>query len=377
VTAAAPQRAAGARPRLLLLSPLPPPTGGIPTWTLGVLGSSLRERYEIRVVNTSPPEKTSVHGKSRLRPDRAFDALRILGQLIAGLVRFRPHVVHVNTPYYWAFVRDGLAVWIARALGARTVLHFRGGDFAEFARSRPRPLRALIERTLRRSDRLIALTAATEDYLRAAAGGERVRRIPNFVRLEDLGPPPDRSGRGGPVEVLFVGWLLEAKGVRELLRAARVVRGARFTLVGPEQPSFVATLGEELAAVGDRVRLLPPRPREEIVALYREADVFVLPTWREGFPNVVLEAMAAGLPVVATPVGAIADAVRDGSDGLLVPPRDAEALARALGRLVADPELRRAMGARARARVESMFSLEAVVARLEGVYRELLPEGVR
>jgi glycosyltransferase involved in cell wall biosynthesis len=174
------------------------------------------------------------------------------------------------------------------------------------------------------------------------------------------------------VRVLFVGWLLEAKGVRELLEAAARLPDMHLTLVGPEETSFVATLRAPLEALGSRVRVLPARPRAEVIALYHEADLFVLPTWREGFPNVVLEAMAAGLPVVATPVGAIPDAVRDGEEGLLVPVRDARALERALATLIADPELRLAMGRRARARAEAVFSLPAVVEQLEAVYQELL-----
>jgi glycosyltransferase involved in cell wall biosynthesis len=123
------------------------------------------------------------------------------------------------------------------------------------------------------------------------------------------------------------------------------------------------------------VRVLPPQPKDEIRRLYAEADIFVLPTYREGFPNVVLEAMAAALPVVATTVGAIPDAVRDGEEGILVPPRDPAALQAALRRLVEDPQLRHAMGRCARARVEAVFSMPAVVSELDQIYRELVDEG--
>ncbi len=354
------------------MSPLPPPTGGIPTWTLGVLGSELCERWEVRVVDTSPSQKTAVHGESRLRVDRVLDALRILGGLLWQLLRFRPDVVHVNTPYYWAFLRDGTAVWLASLLGTRTVLHPRGGDFAEFVEgARPVP-RRWIEATLRRTDRCIALTGANQRFLESTVGPDRVRYVPNFVRLEDLGEPPDRTGHEGPVEVLFVGWILQAKGVRELLAAARGLPGARFTLVGAPQQDFLESIRGELEAQRDHLRILAPRPREQVLELYRRADVFVLPTWREGFPAVVLEAMAAGLPVVATPVGAIPDLVKDGEEGLLVPPRDPLALEGAIRRLTESPQLRQSMGGRARARVEAHFSLEAVIDQLDGVYRELV-----
>ncbi len=159
--------------------------------------------------------------------------------------------------------------------------------------------------------------------------------------------------------------------MRELLQAARGLPEARFTLVGPPEPGFAATIEGELRALGDRVRVLPALPREEIFRLYREADVFVLPTWREGFPNVVIEAMAAGLPVVATPVGAIPEAIEDGRSGLLVPVRDAASLEAALRRLIDDPALRIAIGARARQRVEAVFAFESVIAQLAAIYRDV------
>jgi glycosyltransferase involved in cell wall biosynthesis len=359
-----------ARKRLLFVSPLPPPTGGISNWMVAVRDSALADAFEIRVVNSSP-SAAEVAATSRLRASRIGDAVRILAQLALELARFRPDVVHVNTSYFWAFLRDGLAIRMARLAGARTVLHLRGGDFPEWAERAGAAWRSFIAATLRKTDLVIALTEHTRRWLERGDVGERVRQLPNFVRLDAIAPP-DRSARSGrPVEVLFVGWLLEAKGVRELLAAARALPAARFTLVGPESPPFRASVDAELRALGERVRLLPTAPREEIFRLYREADVFVLPTWREGFPNVVVEAMAAALPVVATPVGAIGEIVEDGRTGILVPVRDAAALEAALRRLIDDPALRAAMGAAGRARAEAEYGFEAVIERLAAIEREL------
>ena len=361
------------RPKLLLLSTLPPPTGGIPTWTLGLLGSEFANRFEIRVVNSSPSRADEVSGESRFRFDRATDALRTLFRLAVELVRFRPDVCHVNTPYYWAFLRDGLAVWMASLAGAKTTIHPRGGDFPEFVEGARGPLRRFVEATLRRADVCIALTRPNERLMGEIAGDDHVRYVPNFIQLRDLGPLPDRAARGdAPVNVLFVGWMLEAKGVRELLEAARALPEARFTLIGAEDPEFLASVSGDLTELAGHVKRILPRPREEVLALYGEADVFVLPTWREGFPNVVLEAMGAGLPVVATPVGAIPEAVRDGEEGFLVPVQDAAALTEALRRLIDDRELRLAMGRRSRERAENVFSIDAVTAQLESVYRSLI-----
>jgi glycosyltransferase involved in cell wall biosynthesis len=357
---------------VLLASPLPPPLGGISSWTAAVLASPLAQRFSLRVFDIAPRDDGTVSGASRFRGDRALAAVRMLFGLARDVRRYRPRVLHVNTSYHWAMLRDGLFVWIAGALGARTILHFRGGDFPEFASACPAWAARLLDATLRRTDRLIALTRETEAFLVARTSRGQVQYLPNFVDLAAFPARAERTARAArPVEILYVGWIIEAKGIRELLEAMRQLPEARLTLVGPPEPAFVATLAPELAALGERVRLLPRKPRAELLPLYAEADVFTLPTWREGFPNVVLEAMGAGLPIVATPVGAIPDAVRDGEEALLVPPRDPQALAAALRRLVDDPALRDTMGRRARARAEALFSRERVLDQLAGIWEEL------
>jgi glycosyltransferase involved in cell wall biosynthesis len=109
---------------------------------------------------------------------------------------------------------------------------------------------------------------------------------------------------------------------------------------------------------------------EQATRSYREADVFALPTHREGFPNTLLEAMAAGLPCVATPVGAIPEML-EGEHGLLVPVGDVRALREALGRLVRDPGLRARLGQAVRERVGERYSLDAVMRRYRALYLEL------
>ena len=364
------------RTRLLFLSAMPPPTGGIPTWLLAVLSSDLRERFEMRVVNTSPPEKRYVESGSRFRVDRALRALPALFALLWQLIWFRPQLLHINTPYFWALWRDGVAVWMARLFGVKTLMHFHGGDLDESLQGLSPLLRRMIEATLRRSNCLIAITRHTEAYLREIAAPERVAYLANFLDLTDFqadfASAPDRARREGPLRVLFVGWMLEAKGVPELLEAASRFPEVHFTLIGHHHSDFVERIADEIEAARDHVTVLEPLPREQLLGLYRDADVFVLPTRREGFPIVVLEAMASGLPVVATPVGAIPDAIRDGEDGLIIPVGDAGALTEALRRLLVDPDLRRHMGESGRRRVEEVYSREVVIRQLEELYRSLL-----
>jgi glycosyltransferase involved in cell wall biosynthesis len=207
---------------------------------------------------------------------------------------------------------------------------------------------------------------------------DRVSLIPNAV-IPAPDDPPNLSGTlpDGWLEEPLVGVvarLQPEKGVATFLKAAALVSkaspGARFLVVGDgplreELRDLVGRLGVE-----DRVRFLGYRT--EARALIRLLDVLVVPSLTEGSPLIVLEAMAAGVPVVASAVGGVPDQARHGEEGLLVPPGDPEALAGAMDELLRDPRRARRLGAAGRRRTENGFSHETLVRRIEGVYRAVL-----
>jgi glycosyltransferase involved in cell wall biosynthesis len=170
-----------------------------------------------------------------------------------------------------------------------------------------------------------------------------------------------------PPTVATVSVLRPAKGIEVLLEAARSVGGARFLIIGDgpmraEWTRLAASLG-----IGDRIQWAGHR--RDIEALLAGCDLFAYPTLDDAFPTVLLEAMAAGLPVVASDVGGVPEIVDDGVTGRLVPPGDAGRLAAAINELLAHPD---SMGEAGRARVRREFSTEAWIARLDCVYREVL-----
>jgi glycosyltransferase involved in cell wall biosynthesis len=197
------------------------------------------------------------------------------------------------------------------------------------------------------------------------AQGERARA----ATRSRFGIPADATVIG------FVGRLVRDKGLVELAAAWRELRGAyprlHLLLVGPWEPQDPVPAEVE--------RLLRDDPRVHLAGmdwdtppLYAAMDVVALPTFREGFPNVPLEAAAMRLPVVATRIPGCIDAIADGETGLLVPPRDAAALAAALRRYLDEPELRTLHGVAGRDRVLHEFRQEAIWEALLGEYRELL-----
>lgn len=180
------------------------------------------------------------------------------------------------------------------------------------------------------------------------------------------------EGRADGTRVLFVGRLAAVKGAPLLLRAFAAVSGdhpeAELAIVGDgpdraELERLAASLG-----VTARVAFLGYQPQEAVAEELSRSDLLVLPSFAEGVPVVLMEAMAAGLPVIASRVAGVPELVEDGTSGFVTPPGDLETLIDRLGRLLSDPALRRRMGTAGRAKVEAEFDLEKEVRRLAGYY---------
>jgi glycosyltransferase involved in cell wall biosynthesis len=169
------------------------------------------------------------------------------------------------------------------------------------------------------------------------------------------------SGNEGTFTLGFIGGIHDYKGVHDLAAAIDGVEADVRLVVagdGPAKDAFAA-------ALGDRGVFLGSVPYEQIPALYHQLDGFVLPSHTEGLPRVVLEAQATGTPVVATAVGGVPDVVTDGETGLLCPPRDPRKFSAALGRLVADEQLRERLQTAGRRQVEASFTWESLYDRYE------------
>jgi glycosyltransferase involved in cell wall biosynthesis len=240
----------------------------------------------------------------------------------------------------------------------------------EGSRARARGLRALD----RLVDRWVTLSPSSVQAL--AKLGIQADWIPNPLRIVPNGHHP--SSVDGPLRLLFVGRYGERKGCSELIAALAKARasGTEATLrfVGQEEYD-----GEERVLRNDvqehelegAVEFAGLKDGPELAACYAEAQVLCLPSRREGVPLVLLEAMSFGLPVIATPVGGIADYVSHEDNGLLVAPGDVEALAASIEMLAGDPALRARLGEAARRRMAEQAGAETIARRWRETYAEL------
>lgn len=268
-----------------------------------------------------------------------------LAQLLAEGERFDAVDAHYLYP-------DGVAAtWLAREAGLPVVITARGSDTSHLPRfAGPR---RLIRTVLREADALIAVSSGLADGLTTlGAAPEKVTVLRNGVDLAGFAPPPDRDalrmqmGLSGPT-VLSVGHLIERKAHHHVIGALVELPGARLLIAGegPERRAL-ATLADRLG-VAERVQLLGARPHSELAKLYGAADALVLASTREGWANVMLEAMACGTPVIAGPAWGSREAISAPEAGMVLDEVGPGSIAQALRQLLSDPPARHATRAHA------------------------------
>lgn len=295
-------------------------------------------------------------------------------RLLLGLALGRVALVHVNMSERLSVWRKGAIVYLAKAFGVPVVLHLHGADFADYCRSRPPAGLAAIRRMMFKVDAVIVVGSFWRDFVFEDLGLDpaRVFLLANAVPGPAVLPerPPSSTCR-----ILFLGVVCERKGVPTLLDALADPRLADLdwsvTFAGNGEVETYSAVAARLGLAG-RTEFLGWVDEAAAHDLLGQADVLVLPSRNEGLPIAILEALARGVAVVSTPVGAIADAVRPGETGLLVPVGDAPALAEALRSLVADPDLCRRLGAGGREAFLRLYEIGAYNAQLEALYGRLL-----
>lgn len=292
------------------------------------------------------------------------------------LIRKRPDIVYIPVAQNTlGFLRDALFLGPTLLRGVPLVVHLHGGGFAEFARSAPGPVRSLLRALLARADRVIVLGDALTGMLAGIVAHERVVVVPNCV--PEIADDASRVGRVGTMRVLFLGNLIPSKGYVELLAAVQTLldEGVDIAATFAGEVVDARVHARALASVRhpDRIRFVGPVDKPAKAALLRESDALALPSYydNEAHPLVLLEAMAAGLAVVATHHVAIPEIVVDGETGLLVQRRDVDALTHALRVLAGDPAARRRMGAAARARYLERFTVARWAARMGRIFEDV------
>lgn len=367
--------------RILHVGPQPPPYGGVAVMMEWTMGTPLLSEHAHIPFDLSRGRYWEFVGT------KPFSLERILrrGVLAVGLAwraaRIRPSLVHFHcgSGGRWDFLGDMLLLAAARLGGSPLLFHWHRDTRSSYYPGRTDLSRGVFRRSAGTAE---ALAVLLEDYrapLSQIGLGHKVHVIPNTFHSQLLNLPIPRPRRKR-VQVAYLGRLAQEKGFPDLVQVAKFLstRTQRpeviFTVAGASDPGQGGLAGARTTldrmGIANRVTLLGPVEGEAKIRFFGDADILLLPSYRESFGIVALEAMAAGLPVATYDVGHLRDIIGDG--GIFSPVGDVEGLAAAISELAGDPGLRRRMGANGRARAVSQFGPEVVGARIRELYEALL-----
>lgn len=364
--------------RVLVSGCVPPPMGGMATFYESLLASSLPERVDLSFVNTSSQKRTFEQG-GRASLSNILQSFVDCGRFAQAMHSHRPAIAHIGTAYGLSFVKHSLCVLIAYLFGSQVLLHPHCSYMVLYEERSPL-WKWYVRRVIRLVDGVVALS---QEWLalNSIASNCKVYSLPNAVRLEPYKKiAQDRacsSARTDKVHILYLGHLGKDKGSFDLVEAARAVLAAgswcEFHLIGGDlTPGESDLLGAKVKEAGleKHIQVCPPVTGEAKLAAYRWADIFVYPSYAEGMPMAVIEAMACGLPIIASCVGGLPDLVTDGLNGLLVEPGQIKQLAAVISHLVNAPMLRESMGQRSYSRATNDYDFESRVTELVAIYAE-------
>lgn len=359
-------------------------TGGVTRNVKQLLAFS--GRYSYRCFNNARPPKTNLTrrvgyamilsaGWARAAKG-AFISLKNLTRFPDAVRKSTCSLVHICGTGDWVFWESAYYILAAKALKRRVTMHYLG-PFEMQWEAAGRLERAAIRWVLNRLDAFFVLSSADEKTAAAVGVGPLTTVVPSNVRVSDCQAPAERGATvDGATKVLFVG------GLDPMRKGLLDVLAAGYVLAEQAVPTRIVITGQagsdDLERFAPGFRALPVfefvgYPSDaEMAALYASSDLLILPSYNEGLPYVIVEALASGLPIVASDVGGISDAVRDGVNGILIKPGAADELADAIRCLSSNADFRRQLGERARKIAAEEFSTDACLARLERVFDRVL-----
>ncbi len=305
----------------------------------------------------------------------AYHGLKCLALLLLK----RPQIVYVPIGQNsLAFLRDSLFLIPARFLRAKLVVHLHGSYFGTFYRTSSRPVQWLIRFALGKSDRAIVLGTALRSLFHGVIPADRIRVVPNGIP-DSFGSFPCGPTNGHERTILFLSTLKKEKGALDVLKALpriteylpnlRAVFAGEWSCAQDKQAAARMVREHKLESCVEFVGPIAPPRKFEVL---KSASLFVLPTYNEGQPYAVLEAMSAGLPVISTNVGCIPDTVTNGVNGFVLEPGDHEALADKVVLLLTDQNLRRRMGEASRKRFLESYTYSEFSVRMQNIFKELV-----
>ncbi len=346
--------------RILLVSSIPPPEGGISTWTLKYLSCAGKYGLDIDLVNIAPIGRRGKKINAKMNViDEIKRTFRIITDMKRAVLSKKYDLVHINTSCsVYGIHRDAWCVRIAKKYNIPIVLHCRC-NIEDRLKHIGASIRAF-KQMVNNSHLIIVLNKKSYRYVESF-GNYNLKLLPNFIEAEYCFNK--NTINKSIKDILFVGHVERAKGIFELIEAAKAFPDITFTVIGPVNNEVMSS------DIPQNVNLLGNLNRDEIKQHYFSSDLFLFPSYSEGFSNAVLEAMSMGLPVIATDVGANKDMIED-CGGIIIQPQKSGEIIEAIS-IMYDKKRREESSKWNYQKVLSTYTVDKVMEKLCTYYFEI------
>lgn len=338
--------------KILLISQLYPYFGGVQTWAREYIKYCKNHNIDVHVVDASVTGKRSVDSNDRVdikeEVNRCFSIWKNIKKELKGN---KFDVVHLNSACSSkGIVRDYISAKLIKRFNSKLIVHchcniedqLKGNTY-------------FFDRLVRLADKVLVLNEESYNFT-LKYKKDNVYKVPNFI---DKSFVVDKKEINDEIKnILYVGHIRHTKGINEILEASKAFKDINFLLVGP-------MVDKDLEAKQDNVSFLGPKDHDEIKDLLNKCDVFLFPSYTEGFSLSLLEAMAYGLPIIATDVGANKETIGDG--GIIVKTKDSDSIVDALNKLN-DKKIRKQMSLYNIDRVKTLYTSDVVLDKLVKLY---------
>ena len=366
-----------------LLGPFPPASGGIASNLQNLLASPLKEKYHFYCVPTTSRKCGSEQYQHETKYLKIQRIVVELFKYAIFLKKNNPDFVHINTSFgTGSFWRDSVYMAISRIWCKKVLFQIHGGNLNEFLQLYGKITNAVIKKIFKMPSIIGVLSLKQQQPFIEAGFSSKVIIFPNmldvglFVKNSNEARLKFKFPQDQKIIVFIAPHLFLKKGVYEFLKAASLVLEDRndvcFVIAGTGGEEKKMKDYCEKNNIRPYIRFMGNLTHHDVILLLSAADIFTLPSYSEGLPMVILEALAAGLPVISTNVGAIPEVILDGENGFILEPKDYKSLTEKILFLLKNPGRRKAMGERNEIKVSRNYDLKVVAELFDSYYQKLL-----
>ena len=373
--------------KILQVGPLPPTVGGITVVMNTILSSSLNDKYRVIPFTTSRPTIEIIKNINDYNIVFHMGLSNLVKSLLITinhifffpliLIMKKPDIVHIHTSDYWMFWESLIYVSISKIFKKKIILHVHAHSFNVFYEAGGDVQKKIIDITLLKSDRVIVLSKLQKEFFKSFIPYEKLMVVSNVVDLEMIdGYMKKDINKGDEIKILFIGGTeAKRKGIYDVVKAIPIVvdkfKGKiMFVFLGRCEVEKLQNMCKK-NNVFEFVKFLGFVEEQEKYEVLRSSHIFVLPSYAEGLPIAILEAMYVGLPIISTRVGSIPEVIKDDYNGYLISPGDYYSLAERIVDLSSDEMLRERLGDINRDTILKDFNIASFVEELDNIYNSL------